>query len=104
MNTDPKTGKTVDMRGRLVNASGYLIDEKGNIVTEKGRVVFNFWEILFQEPPKLFEFTEFDIGWIKGTLDRDVTKNPLHDDEYDLEGRKINTMGYLTDINDNVID
>lgn len=30
--TDPKTGRTVDMKGRLVNASGYLIDDRGNII------------------------------------------------------------------------
>lgn len=104
LNTDPRTGKTVDMRGRLVNAAGYLIDEKGNIINAKGKIMFNFWEIMFQEPPKLFQFTEWDMRWIQGRLDRDVTKNPRHDDEYDLEGRPINTMGYLVDRAGNVID
>lgn len=92
------------MRGRLVNGLGYLIDERGNIVNEKGSIMFNFWELMFQEPPKIFDFTEFDINWIKGTLDRDVTKNPRHDDEYDLEGRLINTLGYLVDVAGNIID
>ena len=64
LNTDPKTGKTVDMKGRLVNAAGYLIDGKGNVVSDKGKIMFNFWEIMFQEPPKLFEFTEWDMRWI----------------------------------------
>ena len=92
------------MRGRLVNGLGYLIDERGNIVNEKGKVMFNFWELMFQEPPKIFDFTEFDINWIKGTLNHDVTKNPRHDDEYDLEGRLINTLGYLVDVVGNIID
>ena len=51
----------------MVNATGYLIDEAGNIVRyTKGEreIMFYFWEIMYQEPPKLFEFTEFDIGWI----------------------------------------
>lgn len=59
--------KTVDMLGRLVNATGYLIDDAGNIVKyvdKERKIMFYFWEILFQEPPKLFEFTEFDIRWI----------------------------------------
>lgn len=68
LHTDPVSGKTVDMLGRLVNATGYLIDDSGNIVRYdndgKQKVMFFFWEIMFQEPPKLFEFTEFDIRWI----------------------------------------
>lgn len=102
-------GKMIDMKGRHVNATGYLIDNHGNIIkywnkkkdSKKGdhtHIMFNFWEIMFQEPPKIFKFTEFDINWIKGNLKHDVTKNPKHDDEYDLEGRMINTMGYLIDI------
>lgn len=87
----------MDEDGRLVNATGYLIDTKGNIVKKNNEIVFNFWEILFNEPPKIFHFTEFSLEWIKGCLDRDVTKNPFHDDEQDLLGRSINTMGYLID-------
>ena len=59
---------------------------------------------MFNEPPKIFKFTEFSINWIKGLMDRDVTTNPKHDDEYDLNGNKINTMGYLVDEFDNIID
>ena len=33
-----------------------------------------------------------------------MTKNPRHDDEFDLDGRPINTMGYLVDRAGNVID
>jgi hypothetical protein len=59
---------------------------------------------MFNEPPKIFKFTEFSINWIRGLMDRDVTNNPKHDDEYDLNGNKINTMGYLVDEFDNIID
>ena len=72
------------MLGRPVNAAGYLIDGKGNIINTKGTIMFKFWEIFYQEPPKIFNFTQFSLSWIKGDLDRDVTKNPRHDDEYDL--------------------
>lgn len=99
-----KAGKSVDDLGRIVNAAGYLIDDKGNIVNDKHHIIFHFWEIMYQEPPKLFSFTEFDIDEIKGTLDRDVTKNPRHDDEFDLDGRMINTLGYLIDTQQNIID
>ena len=94
---DPATGKAVDLDGNRVNAAGYLIDEHGNIVTKKGKIAYHFWEILFQEPPKIFKFTEFSLEWIKGRMDRDVTKNPKHDDEFDLDGKRINSLGYLID-------
>ena len=34
----------------------------------------------------------------------DCTTNPKHDDEYDIDGRKINSVGYLIDNLDNIID
>lgn len=66
--------------------------------------MFKFWEVFYQEPPKIFNFTQFSLSWIKGDLDRDVTKNPRHDDEYDLQGRMINTLGYLIDTEGNIVD
>ena len=98
------TGKTEDHTGKRVNAAGYLIDDHGNIIDKKGVIKFYFWELLFQEPPKIFKFTEFSIEWIKGRLDRDVTKNPKHNDEFDLDGRRINTLGYLIDDSGNIVD
>ena len=59
---------------------------------------------MYDEPMKIFEFTEFSLNWIKGHLDRDVTQNPKHDDEFDLDGRRINSMGYLIDRVGNVVD
>lgn len=76
----------------------------GNIINKKSEIIFNFWELLYQEPPKIFEFTEFSIKWIKGRTPYDVTENPRHDDEIDLDGRKINTMGYLIDEGENIVD
>lgn len=52
---------------------------------------------MYNEPMKLFPFTEFSIHWIKGHCAKDVTLNPRHDDEHDDEGKRINTMGYLID-------
>lgn len=37
-------------------------------------------------------------------MNRDVTKNKRHNDEFDLDGRKINTMGYCIDTEENVVD
>lgn len=97
-------GKAVDLDGRLVNATGYLIDSKGHIVNKNKEIIFNFYEVLFNEPPKIFHFTDFSIEWIKGCLNKDVTKNPFHDDEFDLIGRRINTMGYLINNEESVVD
>jgi hypothetical protein len=44
------------------------------------------------------------MNWIKGNLAHDVTQNTKHDDGFDLDGRRINTMGYLVDHMDNVVD
>eukprot|EP00352_Strombidinopsis_acuminata_P003972 CAMPEP_0176390194 /NCGR_PEP_ID=MMETSP0126-20121128/38981_1 /TAXON_ID=141414 ORGANISM="Strombidinopsis acuminatum, Strain SPMC142" /NCGR_SAMPLE_ID=MMETSP0126 /ASSEMBLY_ACC=CAM_ASM_000229 /LENGTH=120 /DNA_ID=CAMNT_0017759461 /DNA_START=1189 /DNA_END=1551 /DNA_ORIENTATION=- len=35
---------------------------------------------------------------------RDVKLNPAHDDEYDLDGNRINTCGFLIDSRENIID
>jgi hypothetical protein len=44
------------------------------------------------------------LNWIKGALDRDVTLNPLHNDEFDLMGRRINTLGYLINKEESIVD
>lgn len=102
------TDNTVDILGRKVSGKGYLIDDAYNIVKydEQGnaKIMFKFWEVLHQEPPKFFDFTEWDIRWIKGRLGHDVTKNPAHDDEFDLDGRRINTLGYLIAANGNIVN
>lgn len=59
---------------------------------------------MYNEPMKLFPFTEFSIHWIRGHCTKDVTLNPRHDDEHDDEGKRINTMGYLIDGKDNILD
>jgi hypothetical protein len=93
-----------DLRGRKVNPKGYLLDLRGNIIDRDGNLVWRSHELMFNEPPKIFPFTQFSINWIRGNLDRDVTRNPKHDDEFDLDGARINTMGYLIDDKENVID
>jgi len=59
---------------------------------------------MYNEPPKIFPFTEFSINWIKGHLDHEATQNPRHDNEFDLDGHRINVMGYRIDHLDNVVD
>lgn len=93
-----------DLKGRKVNSKGYLLDARGNIIDKSSDIIWRSHELMYNEPPKIFPFTEFSLNWIRGTLDRDVTQNPKHDDEYDLEGRRINTMGYLIDAEENVVD
>ena len=93
-----------DLRQRKVNSKGYLLDKPGNIIDKSGRIIWRSHELMYNEPMKIFPFTEFSINWIMGNLDRDVKLNPKHDDEFDLNGRRINTMGYLIDHLDNVID
>lgn len=93
-----------DLKGRKVNPKGYLLDKRGNIINKKGKIVWRSHELMYNEPMKIFPWTEFSINWIMGNLDRDVTQNPKHDDEYDLDGRRINTCGYLIDHHDNVVD
>ena len=86
-----------DLKGRKVNIKGYLIDEDGSIINKNGDIIWRKHELMDDEPMKIFEFTEFSLNWIRGHLDRDITQNPKHDDEVDLDGRLINTMGYLID-------
>ena len=93
-----------DLRQRKVNSKGYLLDKPGNIIDKSGKIIWRSHELMYNEPMKIFPFTEFSINWIMGNLDRDVKLNPRHDDEFDLNGRRINTMGYLIDHLDNVID
>ena len=103
LNIGPKN-QTYDDEGRRVSATGYLLDDRGNIVDKQGNLIWRSHELMFNEPPKIFAFTEFSMNWIKGNLDRDVTQNPKHDDHFDLDGHRINTMGYLIDDSDNVVD
>jgi hypothetical protein len=93
-----------DRKKRRVNAKGYLIDRRGNIINDKEEILFRYWELLFQEPPKIFDFLSWDIDWIMGRTMHDVSKNKRHNDQVDLEGRKINTMGYCIDTEENIVD
>jgi hypothetical protein len=102
---DKLTGRGIDDLGRPVNAMGYLIDDIGNIIDVKGDVIFNFWELYHLEPPKIFSFTQFSLNWIRGNLKNGQTKfDPREDQIFDLDGRLVNTAGYLIDKDDNIID
>ena len=101
---DKRNGRAIDENGRSVNANGFLIDEKGNIVNQNNQVIFKFWELVFQEPPKIFSFTKFSIDWIKGRLPKGSKIQLKDDDLYDLDARLINTKGYLIDRDENIVD
>ena len=81
-----------------------MLDELGNIISKKGDIIWRSHELLFNEPPKIFKFTEFSIYWIKGMLDHELVDGAVHHHEYDLEGRRINSLGYLVDAQDNIIN
>ena len=65
-----------------------------------------FWELLCQEPPKIFKFTQWSLDWIKGKIEAGkilgFEKNK--DFLYDHDERMINTEGYLIDRNENILD
>merc|ERR1712070_803193 len=69
-----------DANGVRVNPKGYLLDKTGNIVNKRGDVIWRSHELMYNEPPKIFKFTQFSKLWIQGYLDRDVTLNQAHDD------------------------
>lgn len=82
-----------------------MIDEQGNIINQTGQIIFYFWELIHGEPPKFFPFSEYSMEWIKGNYKGDVFNfNPCEDDLLDVDGRLVNTMGYLIDRSDNIID
>lgn len=96
--------QSCDLRGRKVNSTGYLLDQRGNIIDKQDNLVWRSHELMYNEPPKIFPFTEFSMQWITGNMGRDVTQNPKHDDYFDLDGHRINTMGYLIDDQENIVD
>ena len=93
-----------DIKGRKVNSKGYLLDERGNVIDKNDEIIWRSHELMYNEPPKIFPFTEFSKYWIKGHLDHEAIQNPRHDDEFDLDGHRINAMGYRIDHLDNVVD
>jgi hypothetical protein len=105
MNVDPKMNNmTCDLNNHKVNPKGYLLDNFGNIVNRKKEIVWRSHECMYNEPPKIFKFTQFSKLWISGYLDKDVTRNPAHDDKFDLNGHRINTMGYLVNDKGDIVD
>ena len=93
-----------DFKGRRVNSKGYLVDEDENIIDKDGNIIWRSHELMYDEPMKIFEFTEFSMNWIKGNFDYDFANDPDHDQKFDLDGRRINSMGYLIDEDGNIID
>ena len=73
-----------------MNSKGYLIDEEGNIINKNKELIWKKNELFNDEPPKIFEFTEFSIEWILGNVNDNLRINPDNNIKYDLENRKIN--------------
>lgn len=104
-NVQHSKNTSCDALGQKANPKGYLLDRFGNIIHKTTKeVIWRSHELMYNEPPKIFRFTQFSMLWVRGFLDRDVTRNPKHDDKVDLNMQPINTMGYLIDQNENVID
>jgi hypothetical protein len=93
-----------DLLGRKVNPKGYLVDRAGNIIDKNDQIIWRAHELMYNEPPKICEFTEFSMTWIRGNTAHDVKQNPQQNDEYDLDGRRINSLGYLIDQHENIVD
>eukprot|EP00347_Sterkiella_histriomuscorum_P010553 403375847 len=119
LQTDPyESTIQVDKLGRRVNSNGYLVDRMGNIINKEGNIVFFKSQLLFTEPPKFFPFTKFKLEWIIGNLIFDnMTGFPHFEPEqvyeeqfsgkvtlFDMDGRRVNRLGYLIDENGNIID
>ena len=51
----------VDLGGHLVNKKGYLISEDGSIVNRKGKVLFKTQELINDEFPKIFSFSNLEV-------------------------------------------
>lgn len=68
--------------------------------------MWHFWELIHQEPPKLFPFTQWSLEWIRGDVDfsQKINFQKDQDDVYDRAGRLINVEGYLIDKSENIID
>lgn len=75
---------------RQVNQKGYLIDEQGNIISKSKDLIWRKNEIIDDEPPKFFDFSEFSINWILGKVNDDFRINPAKNLMSDLKNRKIN--------------
>lgn len=65
LETHPVYGFITDKLGRRVNQAGYLIDNDLNIVYKRGnKIVFHHSHLMFNEPPKIFEYSKFDVAQI----------------------------------------
>ena len=92
----------MDIKGRKINKKGYLIDPQGNVIDKKGQRIFKKQHLVNGEVPKLFEFVtnEFNEDAITGEFLLDEREQPIKDEKgriNDIEGRKVNKMGYFVD-------
>lgn len=98
-----------DSFGRRVNERGYLIDKDGNIVDKDGRKVWFNKDLKHGDFPKIFPFTKFNIHNVQGDFEMSPLTDPIlkkdaNGNHFDDRGRMVNTRGYLTDKEGNIID
>ena len=53
-----------DALGHKVNPKGYLLDRFGNIINKNKEIIWRSHELMYNEPPKIFAFTQFSTLWI----------------------------------------
>jgi hypothetical protein len=72
-----KVGQYVDKKGRRVNEKGYLLDKKGNVIDNQGKVIFERKHLKDGEIPKIFPFSKFNVGDIKGDCKINENGDPI---------------------------
>jgi hypothetical protein len=86
-----------------------------NIMYKGGtKVVFEARHLLFNEPPKIFEFTKFDVTQIISSMPFHDTTHPLGKDDaqHSISEKSenappkplFNSLGYLIDPQGNIVD
>lgn len=100
----------VDLDKREVNSKGYLVDGEGNVINKRGLVIFKKNQLSPEgEIPKLFPFTKFNVDSIIGCLEKDdkgryLLQEGPRGETVDMDGRRVNSKGYLIDKVGNIID
>ena len=99
----------LDNQDRKINNLGYLINDSNDIINQRGQIVFKVSEQdQFGGIPLRFDKDKYNFNPcdILGNFDNTttLTKDLVADNEFDLNGRKVNSFGYLIDDEGNIIN